>query len=160
MSAEASVSPAVDVVVRGVQLLHSARTQGRCRIRYHRFGKGSRGICQTPKAVVRYLSFLPICKLLTSSLFSNESGTGIFTQGIISFAFMPIEFFSPRGPEIIEAAKEKYTQKMATSPLWLRDQYSILLQRLERSAPGCELIFFPGFLSIGTCSAFNIHQSS
>ncbi|TCD65746.1 hypothetical protein EIP91_002230 [Steccherinum ochraceum] len=77
----------------------------------------------------------------------HKSGSGAFTQGIVGFAFTSLDMITPRANEIITAAKAQYTQKMETSPAWLKDQYATHLARLDRAAPGYELILFPGFLS-------------
>lgn len=68
-------------------------------------------------------------------------------MGIVGFSFSPLQRLSDRADAIHQAAKEKILKNADQYPLGLLDQYKIQLERLERGAPGCELISFPGLLS-------------
>ncbi|KAI0353068.1 GMC oxidoreductase [Trametes cingulata] len=76
----------------------------------------------------------------------HSTGTGIFTTGIIGFAFATLKQISPRADEIIKAAEEKIMKNANNYPPGLLEQYKISLERLKNGA-GCEFITFPGMCS-------------
>ncbi|EIN09265.1 GMC oxidoreductase [Punctularia strigosozonata HHB-11173 SS5] len=74
-------------------------------------------------------------------------GEGMFTTGIVGFAFTGVDKVSKRSKAIHEAAKAKIEQSKNNMPPGLYEQYQIQLQRLENGSPGCEIISIPGFMS-------------
>ncbi|EPQ53452.1 alcohol oxidase [Gloeophyllum trabeum ATCC 11539] len=77
----------------------------------------------------------------------HAKGEGLFTMGLCGFAFVPLQMLSKRADDIHKAARDKIEKNAAKYPSGLLEQYRIQLERLERGAPGCEYITFPGFLS-------------
>ncbi|KAI0072989.1 alcohol oxidase [Panus rudis PR-1116 ss-1] len=77
----------------------------------------------------------------------HNAGSGIFTIGIVGFAFTSLDQISPKASELIKKAKEQITKKMETVSPALRDQWKIQLERLDRGAPGNEFVSFPGLNS-------------
>lgn len=77
---------------------------------------------------------------------SSSTGTGIFTTGIVGFAFAKLSEISPRADEIFEAAEHKMMKNGNTYPPGLLEQYKISLERLKDGV-GCEFISFPGMCS-------------
>ncbi|KAI0921212.1 hypothetical protein AcW2_006258 [Taiwanofungus camphoratus] len=77
----------------------------------------------------------------------HASGSGIYTIGIIGFAFVPLQMLSSKADSIFQAAKERITKNTAAYPPGLLDQYKIQIDRWQKGVPGCEIISFPGFLS-------------
>ncbi|KAJ3485204.1 hypothetical protein NLI96_g5126 [Meripilus lineatus] len=92
------------------------------------------------------LDLLKDPKVAAKHLELHASGSGIFTMGIIGFAFASLQMLSSKTEEIYERTKEAISKKMASLPLGLQEQYKIQLERL-RTAPGCEIISIPGGLS-------------
>ncbi|KAJ3540564.1 hypothetical protein NM688_g6209 [Phlebia brevispora] len=80
-----------------------------------------------------------------------EHGTGVFTMGIIGFAFLPLSMFSPNAQQIYDTAKAFMENiDKTTAPPGLLDQYEVMLERLmpgNDSSPGCEFLCFPGMFS-------------
>ncbi|EIW61651.1 GMC oxidoreductase [Trametes versicolor FP-101664 SS1] len=76
----------------------------------------------------------------------HSTGTGIFTTGIVGFAFAKLSEISPRADEIFEAAEHKMMKNGNTYPPGLLEQYKISLERLKDGV-GCEFISFPGMCS-------------
>ncbi|ETW75677.1 choline dehydrogenase 3 [Heterobasidion irregulare TC 32-1] len=74
-------------------------------------------------------------------------GEGFFTTAHLGFVFAPLEWLSPRGKALHDAHKEKYAAKRDAYPVGLREQYDIMVGRLDGLAPGCELLPFAGFSS-------------
>lgn len=82
----------------------------------------------------------------------SASGSGIYTIGIIGFAFVPLQMLSSKADSIFQAAKERITKNTAAYPPGLLDQYKIQFDRWQKGVPGCEIISFPGFLSAPSMS--------
>lgn len=77
----------------------------------------------------------------------SARGEGLYTRGIIGFAFTSLHQLSPLADSIYEKTKAKVeVNKDKLSP-GLLEQYNIQLDRIKRGAPGCEIICIPGFLS-------------
>ncbi|THH20334.1 hypothetical protein EW146_g1022 [Bondarzewia mesenterica] len=72
---------------------------------------------------------------------------GLYTFGHLGFVFSPLEWFSSRGKELHEAQKKKVQENRDKYPPGLRDQYDIMVGRLDNLAPSCELMPFCGFSS-------------
>lgn len=83
---------------------------------------------------------------------SSSTGTGIFTTGIVGFAFAKLSEITPRADEIFQAAEHKMMKNGNSYPPGLLEQYKISLERLKDGV-GCEFISFPGMCS--QPSAFN-----
>ncbi|KAF9821193.1 hypothetical protein IEO21_00801 [Rhodonia placenta] len=77
----------------------------------------------------------------------HSLGSGIFTKGIVGFAFVPLSMLSDKSGDIYKAAEEKIVRNADKYPPGLLEQYKIQLERLRTDAPGCEIISFPGHLS-------------
>ncbi|TFK47587.1 alcohol oxidase [Heliocybe sulcata] len=77
----------------------------------------------------------------------HAKNEGIYTLGMVGFSFVPLTMLSKRADAIYKAAKEKIEKNASKYPPGLLEQYRIQLERLDRGAPGCEFISFPGFLS-------------
>ncbi|KAH9938079.1 alcohol oxidase [Fomitopsis serialis] len=74
-------------------------------------------------------------------------GEGLYTRGIIGFAFTSLHQLSPLADTIYERTKAKILANKDKFPPGLLEQYNIQLDRIKRGAPGCEIICYPGFLS-------------
>ncbi|TFY67647.1 hypothetical protein EVJ58_g1480 [Rhodofomes roseus] len=74
-------------------------------------------------------------------------GEGLYTRGIIAFAFTAPNQISPLADTIYQKTKAKIEANKGKFPPGLLEQYNIQLDRLKRGAPGCELICIPGYLS-------------
>ena len=84
---------------------------------------------------------------------ASAKGEGFFTTAHLGFVFAPLEWLSPRGKALHDAHKEKYAAKRDAYPIGLREQYDIMVGRLDGLAPGCELLPFAGFSSFpSACS--------
>lgn len=77
----------------------------------------------------------------------HKAGQGMFTTGVVGFAFTPLEMISERAEDIYLNLKAKVAKSADSYPPGLLDFYKIQLERRERRAPGCEVISFPGFFS-------------
>ncbi|KAJ3556842.1 hypothetical protein NM688_g1799 [Phlebia brevispora] len=80
----------------------------------------------------------------------HATGEGLYTTGIIGFAFTTLDQYSPEAGNIYQSMKDKIAQMdPKTSPAGLLEQYRIQLERFEPGAgsPGCEFISLPVFLS-------------
>ncbi|TFK48618.1 alcohol oxidase [Heliocybe sulcata] len=86
-------------------------------------------------------------KAMAEQIELHAKGEGLYTLGMVGFTFVPLQMLSKRADEIHEAAKEKIENNASKYSPQLREQYKIQLERLEKGAPGCEFISFPGFLS-------------
>jgi len=75
----------------------------------------------------------------------HASGMGLFTMGIVGFAFTSFDKVTPNFNAFNAKIKDEITKKMKTCSPGLQDQYRIQLERLDRGAPGCEFITYPGF---------------
>ncbi len=80
------------------------------------------------------------------TVFSSSTGTGIFTTGIVGFAFAKLGEITPRANEIFQAAEHKMMKNGNSYPPGLLEQYKISLERLKDGV-GCEFISFPGMCS-------------
>ncbi|KAJ3556841.1 hypothetical protein NM688_g1800 [Phlebia brevispora] len=84
-----------------------------------------------------------------------EKGEGVFTSGIINFAFVPLDTITSR--EHAEAIYKKAQDLLASvDPVknpGLKEQYEIMVHRLEpgKGAPGSEFIMIPGDLFYARC---------
>lgn len=76
-----------------------------------------------------------------------SKGEGFFTKAHLGFVFAPLEWLSPRAKEIHDAQKKKVAENRDKYPVWLREQYDIMVERLDSLGPGCELLPFAGFSS-------------
>ncbi|EIN09187.1 alcohol oxidase, partial [Punctularia strigosozonata HHB-11173 SS5] len=92
------------------------------------------------------LDILQDSEVASKHLELHVAGEGIFTTGIVGFAFAGLDKVSGRAPEIIAHARKVMEDRSQLSP-GLVDQYEIQLERLEGGAPGCEIISIPGFMS-------------
>ncbi|PSR73741.1 hypothetical protein PHLCEN_2v10431 [Hermanssonia centrifuga] len=80
----------------------------------------------------------------------HTTGSGLYTTGIIGFAFTTLDKVTSRAEAIYESIKETVSKlDEKTSPPGLLDQYNILLERFKpgNGSPGCEFISFPGLFS-------------
>ncbi|KAH9929344.1 GMC oxidoreductase [Fomitopsis serialis] len=75
-------------------------------------------------------------------------GEGLYTRGIIGFAFTALNDLSPLADTIYERTKAKILANKDKFPPGLMEQYNIQLDRIKRGAPGCELICYPGYMTI------------
>jgi hypothetical protein len=96
-------------------------------------------------------TFLSICILsltLTTNTISliSAAGEGMFTTGLVGFAFTDPRKLSSRADGIYAAVRAKIMQNKNNYPPGLLEQYEIQLERLENEAPGCEIISIPGFM--------------
>ncbi|CCM01757.1 uncharacterized protein FIBRA_03823 [Fibroporia radiculosa] len=85
--------------------------------------------------------------VLAKHLQLHASGTGLFTMGIIGFAFVPLYMISDKADAIYKTIEEKITTNKDMYPPGLYEQYKVQLERLRKGAPGCEFITFPGYMS-------------
>lgn len=81
----------------------------------------------------------------------SAQGKGLFTMGLMGFAFAPLQSYSPDA-DAIHAAAEQHVLQSAKEGQYdntpgLLEQYKIQIERAKRLAPGCEIVNFPGFLS-------------
>lgn len=78
----------------------------------------------------------------------RAKGEGMFTMGITSFTFQPLQSYSGRADEIHRAAELAILdgEEHNLYPPGLIEQYKIQLAKLKRGASGCEIIVIPGFL--------------
>ena len=90
-------------------------------------------------------------------MFYSSKGEGFFTKAHLGFVFAPFEWLSPRAKEIHDAQKKKVAENRDKYPVWLREQYDIMVERLDKLGPGCELLPFAGFSSFP--SAWNLTLS-
>ncbi|KZT66041.1 GMC oxidoreductase [Daedalea quercina L-15889] len=74
-------------------------------------------------------------------------GEGLYTRGIIGFAFNGLNQLSSLADTIYEKTKAKVLANKDKYPPGLLEQYNIQLDRIKRGAPGQEIICIPGFLS-------------
>ncbi|EPS98728.1 hypothetical protein FOMPIDRAFT_1125896 [Fomitopsis schrenkii] len=74
-------------------------------------------------------------------------GEGLYTRGIIGFAFTSLQQLTPLADSIYEKTKGKIEANKDKLPPGLLEQYNIQLDRIKRGAPGCEIICIPAFLS-------------
>lgn len=85
------------------------------------------------------------------SLFTVRSaqGKGIFTMGLVNIAFQPLNAISSRAEDVYNATRAEIKQNIKTGMYskGLAEQYAVQLERLNRNAPACEFIGFPGLLS-------------
>jgi len=77
----------------------------------------------------------------------HASGTGLLTMGIVGFTFTSFDTVTPDFNAFNAKIKDEITKKMKTCSPGLQDQYRIQLDRLDRGAPGCEIVTYPGFFS-------------
>ncbi|GBE79756.1 GMC oxidoreductase [Sparassis crispa] len=78
----------------------------------------------------------------------HASGSGLYTIGIIGFAFVTPQMISCKVHTIKQAAKINIMKNADTYPPGLMEQYKIQLEQLEKGiVPSCELISYPGMLS-------------
>ncbi|KAL6309726.1 alcohol oxidase [Sparassis latifolia] len=78
----------------------------------------------------------------------HASGSGLYTIGIIGFAFVTPQMISCKVDTIKQAAKINIMKNADTYPPGLMEQYKIQLEQLEKGiVPSCELISYPGMLS-------------
>jgi hypothetical protein len=71
----------------------------------------------------------------------------MFTAGMVGMAFVSLDTLSPRATQLRKEMEDRVRAQEETYAPGLLEQYKIMLSRLERGAPGCELISFPGFNS-------------
>ncbi|KAF9468825.1 hypothetical protein BDZ94DRAFT_544141 [Collybia nuda] len=74
---------------------------------------------------------------------------GVFTMGVVNFAFQPLDALSDQAPSIHENVRADIKDNIRNgnySP-GLVDQYLLQLERLSLKGLGCEIMGFPGFLS-------------
>ncbi|THG98101.1 hypothetical protein EW026_g4042 [Hermanssonia centrifuga] len=80
----------------------------------------------------------------------HPTGSGLFTTGIVGFAFTTLDKVTSQAGTIYQYIKEMISDMdPETSPPGLMEQYKIMLERFEpgKGSPGCEFISFPGLLS-------------
>ncbi|PSR77274.1 hypothetical protein PHLCEN_2v7967 [Hermanssonia centrifuga] len=80
----------------------------------------------------------------------SPTGSGLFTTGIVGFAFTTLDKVTSQAGTIYQYIKEMISDMdPETSPPGLMEQYKIMLERFEpgKGSPGCEFISFPGLLS-------------
>lgn len=70
-------------------------------------------------------------------------------MGIVNFTFQPLTTVSRRAEDIYKATRAEIEQNIKTGKYstGLAEQYTIQLERLDRDAPACELIGWPGVLT-------------
>jgi hypothetical protein len=80
----------------------------------------------------------------------SAQGLGIHTMGIVNFTFQPLEALSRRANAIFLDARSDIGKKVdeGTFSAGLAEQYGVQLERLEGGAPACEIIGFPGLMSV------------
>ncbi|KII91114.1 hypothetical protein PLICRDRAFT_173018 [Plicaturopsis crispa FD-325 SS-3] len=78
----------------------------------------------------------------------HPTGQGAYNMGITIFSFNPLKAYSPRADELLEGIREKVKKNGDSYPPGVLDQYKILIERLERGAPGPEVISYPGLLTV------------
>ncbi|KAI0797157.1 alcohol oxidase [Abortiporus biennis] len=76
-----------------------------------------------------------------------KNGAGLFTTGIIGFAFISLKEVTKNYDSIVQGVKDKILNKLDSFPSGTQDQYKLMLKRLERGDPECEFITIPGFMS-------------
>ncbi|THU92828.1 alcohol oxidase [Dendrothele bispora CBS 962.96] len=80
-----------------------------------------------------------------------KKGQGVYNMGIITFAYVPPSIVAGRdlARSMYESQKKKFeAEKNGYKNPGLREQYEIMLERLEgEQTGGCEIIGFNGFLS-------------
>jgi hypothetical protein len=88
----------------------------------------------------------------SSDQIRKDEKKGLFTSGITGMAFAPLNQISPRAKQLHQSISERVIANNNSYPPGLLAQYEIMLARLERGAPGCEFISFPGFNSAPSSS--------
>ncbi|KAF9026488.1 alcohol oxidase [Hymenopellis radicata] len=73
---------------------------------------------------------------------------GVFMISATTFAYLPLSTVSPRADKLLEAEKKKIDAEKATYPPGLEEQYKLMLDKIEKGAPGFELVMFPGHVSM------------
>ncbi|KAJ3556844.1 hypothetical protein NM688_g1797 [Phlebia brevispora] len=106
------------------------------------------------------LDFLRDPELFAKHAELLESNTGVFTTGLVSFVFLPLDkITSPERAAEIYAMGQNILRRMIENgaPRAHIEQTEILLERLKpggsRRSPGCEIINFPGFIPGGIPNA-------
>ncbi|KAH8101777.1 alcohol oxidase [Cristinia sonorae] len=77
----------------------------------------------------------------------HVTGTGIYTSGIIGFAFIRPESVSAKAPEVFQNAKAHILKNWDSYSPELQAQYKIHLARIDRKSPSSELILQKGMMS-------------
>ncbi|TFY73449.1 hypothetical protein EWM64_g10563 [Hericium alpestre] len=84
---------------------------------------------------------------LKQHLLLHGEGKGLFSAGLSGIAYGSLYDYSDRTEEIYKAAKETLLKNADGYPPGLLEQYKIQIERMERKAPGLEMVVIPGFLS-------------
>ncbi|KAA1466849.1 alcohol oxidase [Dentipellis sp. KUC8613] len=77
----------------------------------------------------------------------HPKGEGVFSTGLTSFSFGPLQSYSDRADEIQKAAKENILRNADSYPPGLLEQYKVQIDRMERLAAGVEIVMITGFLA-------------
>ncbi|KAA1474158.1 alcohol oxidase [Dentipellis sp. KUC8613] len=77
----------------------------------------------------------------------QSKGEGLFSTGMTSFSYGPLQSYSDRADEIQKAAKENILRNVDTYPPGLLEQYKIQIERMKRGAAGAEIVVVTGFLA-------------
>ncbi|KZT28136.1 GMC oxidoreductase [Neolentinus lepideus HHB14362 ss-1] len=99
-------------------------------------------------AAFETLDILRDPKIAAQHIELHAVGQGVYTTGIVGFAFAPLSAYSRSAAEnLYSAMKDKVDRETARyGKPGLKEMIDIQLERLERGAPSCEIISFPGFL--------------
>ncbi|TFY79937.1 hypothetical protein EWM64_g4073 [Hericium alpestre] len=84
---------------------------------------------------------------LKQHLLLHGEGKDLFSTGLSGIAYGSLYDYSDRAEEIYKAAKETLLKNADGYPPGLLEQYKIQIERMERKAPGLEMVVIPGFLS-------------
>lgn len=107
--------------------------------------------CKTYGAPVRIHVYICIHVIKRPASFSASSGLGLYTSGIVDFAFTTLDRITSKSDAIYQSMTEMLNNlDPETSPPGVSEQYKIMLERFEagNGSPGCEFIGFPGLLSL------------
>ncbi|TFY75596.1 hypothetical protein EWM64_g8416 [Hericium alpestre] len=86
-------------------------------------------------------------KALEKHVELQKKNEGCFSMGLMGYSSMPLQAYSPRADEIHKAAKDKILANKDKYGPGVFEQMKVHVDRLDRRAPGCEYVNFPGFLS-------------
>ncbi|KAH9943228.1 alcohol oxidase [Epithele typhae] len=76
----------------------------------------------------------------------RASGKGLFTNGIVNFAFATLGQISSKANAIIEATEDKVNRMSCDYPPGILEQHKITIERLKNGV-GCEFIALPAMAS-------------
>ncbi|THH16024.1 hypothetical protein EUX98_g9367 [Antrodiella citrinella] len=86
-------------------------------------------------------------KVAAEQIKLHSTGSGVYTSGMLEFCFVPPEMVSPDAPKVFQRAKEQILKNWDSYSPELQAQYKIQLDRIDRKAPGSEVVVLKGIFS-------------